>query len=221
MRIEEFRPALEKAASRIGMGVRFSPGATGEALDACERRLGVTFPANVRRFYAAHDGVWVEAPSLIIRPLEELVLAPGGRLSFADFDFQHTLAFAVDAVNEAGEWDIVNAKTGFKVTLTMASFWSNKVFAWVMRQRPIWAEEHPTQVFLGQQDVPEIGSSITDPVEKAFFDMAMAAAVLRWTNGDAPVAGFDLTFFARVVKDLASRKEEVLRVLNGEEPDWL
>ncbi|GMU10147.1 SMI1/KNR4 family protein [Corallococcus caeni] len=141
MRIEEFRPALEKAASRTGMEVRFGPGATQEDLDACERRLGVTFPANVRRFYEAHDGLRVEAPSLVIRPLEELVLAPGGRVSFADFDFQHTVAFAVDAVNAAGEWDLVNAETGFQVTLTMASFWSNKVFAWVIRQRRVWAEE--------------------------------------------------------------------------------
>ncbi|NOK11448.1 SMI1/KNR4 family protein [Corallococcus exercitus] len=155
MRIEEFRPALEKAASRIGMEIHFGPGATQEALDACEQRLGVTFPVSVRRFYAAHDGLRVEAPSLVIRPLEELVLAPGGRLPFADFDFQHTVAFAMGAVNAAGEWDLVNAETGFQVTLTMASFWSNKVFAWVMRQRRIWAEEHLAgarmQVFLGRR----------------------------------------------------------------------
>ncbi|WP_223645482.1 hypothetical protein [Corallococcus sp. EGB] len=59
-----------------------------------------------------------------------------------DFDFQHTLAFNVEAVNEAGAWDIVSAETGFQDTLTMAGFWSNKVFAWVMRQRRIWAEEY-------------------------------------------------------------------------------
>ncbi|NVJ17578.1 hypothetical protein [Myxococcus sp. AM010] len=28
--------------------------------------------------------------------------------------------------------------TGDRVTLTMASFWSNKVFAWVDQRRPIW-----------------------------------------------------------------------------------
>ena len=28
--------------------------------------------------------------------------------------------------------------TGDCVTLTMASFWSNKVFAWVDKRRPIW-----------------------------------------------------------------------------------
>ncbi|MGE6761871.1 SMI1/KNR4 family protein [Corallococcus interemptor] len=165
MRIEEFRPALEKAASEV----RFSPGATPEAIDACERRLGVTFPANVRRFYAVHDGLRVEAPSLVIRPLDALVLAPGGLLPFASFDHEHTVAFAVDAVNEAGEWSIVSAETGFQVTLTMASFWSNKVFAWVKNQRRIWAEERPEEprkdLLVGHEGVGPVLESITDPDE--------------------------------------------------------
>ena len=51
------------------------------------------------------------------------------------------LGFDTRSRNDADPWDIVTVDTGFLVTLTMASFWSNKVLAWVDSRRPVWRRE--------------------------------------------------------------------------------
>ena len=48
------------------------------------------------------------------------------------------LGFDLRRRNDAEQWDILNVDTGFRVTLTMASFWSNKVLAWVDKRRAVW-----------------------------------------------------------------------------------
>ncbi|MDP9372305.1 MAG: hypothetical protein M3Q65_07575 [Chloroflexota bacterium] len=41
------------------------------------------------------------------------------------------------ACNEAGQWDIVALPGGFRVTLTMASFWPSNPWAWIDKGRAI------------------------------------------------------------------------------------
>lgn len=44
-------------------------------------------------------------------------------------------------INEANEWDIINYDTKYVITKTFASFFANKVWAWVDCNKAIWKEE--------------------------------------------------------------------------------
>ena len=62
------------------------------------------------------------------------------RLHFATLNGNEQLYFDVSRINEAKQWDIVTAD-GFRVTLTMASFWSIRMWSWIEKMRPIWQPE--------------------------------------------------------------------------------
>lgn len=105
-----------------------------------ESKLGVNFPEQVKLFYSACNGLKTNDPALEIKSLSELVIEQS-KIEFAVINKQHSLSFDLSGTNDAGQWDIINSKTKFIVTKTMASFWSNKIFAWLDKRRPIWQEE--------------------------------------------------------------------------------
>jgi hypothetical protein len=79
-------------------------------------------------------------PHLEVFSIDDLV-ARNDLIEFAVFDREHHIAFNTLRVNDANEWDIVNAKTGFRLTHTLGSFMANKTWAWIDRQRPVWLDE--------------------------------------------------------------------------------
>lgn len=115
-----------------------APVSEDEMLRA-ERRLGISFPAQVELFYRSFNGLRVDDPQLEVLPVERLNFASPDRLHFATLDGGRPLYFDVSRTNEAEQWDIV-AADDYRVTLSMASFWSNKIWAWVERRRAIWQE---------------------------------------------------------------------------------
>ncbi|AKQ70393.1 hypothetical protein A176_007305 [Myxococcus hansupus] len=120
----------------------FHPPATPGALRALSERLGEPLPPQVEWFWGAHDGLVIQEPRLHILACGQW--APvNGLMHFATFDDTHRLGFDLRRRNEADQWDILNVETGFRVTLTMASFWSNKVLAWVDKRRAVWAPWAP------------------------------------------------------------------------------
>jgi len=115
--------------------------AASEEISEAELRLGVTFPDQVKWFYRACNGLKTFEPALKVLPLAELKIDPESQIEFAVIDNLHALCFDASHVNETGQWDIVNPESSFLVTKTMASFWSNKIFAWLDKHRTIWQEE--------------------------------------------------------------------------------
>ena len=134
-------PRRLERLGREGLGYRIAPGASSEAIEAAERRLGVTFPEQVRRLYGALDGFEVLDPPFKLYSLAELE-RDGPLLEFCLCDHVHRLALDTGAINVAGQWFIVNAQTGYHITYTMASFWSIHMWAWIERCRPIWYDFH-------------------------------------------------------------------------------
>jgi len=118
-----------------------NPALDGE-IARTEQLLGVSFPEQVNNFYRHFNGLRVDVPYLEIFPLERLSYATPERLHFATLDGSQHLYFDVSHINEAEQWDIV-AADGFCLTLTMASFWSNRMWSWIEKQRAIWKEEAP------------------------------------------------------------------------------
>jgi hypothetical protein len=108
-----------------------------------EQRLGVSFPAQVESFYKYYNGLRVDDPQLEILPIERLTFALPNRLHFATVDNNRHLFFDVSAMNAADQWTVVTADD-FQVTLTMASFWSIRMWTWIEKRRPIWVEPWET-----------------------------------------------------------------------------
>lgn len=108
-----------------------------------EQQLGVSFPEQVRSFYLSYNGLRVTDPQLEILSLESLKFTSDEFLRFAILNGGIDLGFDVSKINEADQWNIVS-DNGFLVTLTMASFWSIRMWSWIEKRRAIWLPEQPT-----------------------------------------------------------------------------
>ena len=143
MHLEHFASRFQKLSQQRELNYSLSSPASHEEILNAERRLGVSFPAQVKLFYQNFNGLRIADPQLDVLPLEKLSLAAPNRLHFATVDTNRPLYFDVSYLNEAEQWNIVTADD-YRVTLTMASFWSNKIWAWVEKRRSIWQDESAT-----------------------------------------------------------------------------
>jgi hypothetical protein len=119
-----------------------SPASDSNLADA-EQRLGAQFPKPVRSFYQHYNGLHVDDPRLEIFAVAEITSSSHGLLHFATLDGDRDLHFNTSKLNAAEQWAIVTTD-GFCVTLSMASFWSNRMWSWIEKRRPIWQEERAT-----------------------------------------------------------------------------
>jgi hypothetical protein len=141
MNIEHFILNLEKRSDKYGLNFKVENPASELAIGAFEKRIGTKIPEQVKWFYQKCNGLKVEAPPLEIKSIESLEVDEKGKIVFAIFDKRHRICFDASKTNTAKQWDISNYDTGFIVTFTMASFWANKIFAWLDKKRTIWKEE--------------------------------------------------------------------------------
>jgi len=136
MEIEHF----DKNLKNLNLDYRLNPGATDDEINVVQDRLGINIPEQVWMFYKSMNGLFVEHPRLEIFDLSNLELKDS-KVIFSEFDGKHKIAFSTNTINDAQQWDIVNNETGYCITHSMASFWSNKIWAWLRKNREIWERE--------------------------------------------------------------------------------
>ena len=139
MHLEHIPSRFQNLAGKRELNYSLAAPASDDEMLSAEQRLGVSFPAQVRLFYRSFNGLRVDDPPLEVLSIERLNFAYPNRLHFATLDGSRPLYFDVSHTNEAEQWDIVSADD-YRVTLSMASFWSNKIWAWVEKRRAIWRE---------------------------------------------------------------------------------
>ena len=86
------------------------------------------------------NGFDVENPSIRVLQIENFERVADA-IRFSVIDQVHHLVFDISEINDAGQWTIRNEADGYAVTRTLASFWSNKIWAWIDKRRPIWRQE--------------------------------------------------------------------------------
>jgi len=131
MHLKDFELAFEKRAASSGLEYRIRPPTQEAAIDAAEGFLRVEFPQQLRDFYSVCNGFLVPSPHIEILRIEALNFIRQDLLHFCTIEQCHSLCFDTSHLNEARQWCILDAETNFRVTYTMASFWSNKVWTWV------------------------------------------------------------------------------------------
>jgi hypothetical protein len=59
-----------------------------------------------------------------------------------------------------------------------------------------------------------------DPTLKQFVMFAVTAAIMRYVNGEAPAAPFDMLFLVKTMVALFQQRQNLIRVLSGEDLRW-
>lgn len=140
MRLEQLPSRFNALSQSRELKYSLAGPASAAEIARVEQKLGLSFPEQVELFYRSYNGLRVEEPHLEVLPVERLSLSMPNRLHFATLNGSEHLSFDVSRANEAEQWDIV-AADGFRVTLTMASFWSNRMWSWIEKKRAIWQAE--------------------------------------------------------------------------------
>ena len=140
MRLEQLSSRFSNLSKNRELKYSLGSPASDEEIVRREQEWGLSFPAQVRSFYRSYNGLRVEEPHIEVLPVERLSLSMPDRLHFATLNGREHLYFDVSHINEAEQWDIV-ATDDFRVTLTMASFWSIRMWSWIEKKRPIWLPE--------------------------------------------------------------------------------
>ncbi len=142
MVLEQLRSRFLNLSATSGLKFSLGAPASESEIAAVEQRLGLVMPTQIRSFYLHYNGLKVDDPRVDVFRIEHLVFSLPNRLEFALLGDSH-LYFDVSGINEANQWDIVTTD-GRRVTLTLASFWSNRMWSWIEKRRPICQDEVAT-----------------------------------------------------------------------------
>ncbi len=93
------------------------------------------------KFYSSINGLKTSNPDFEILPIEKWNSAESDLIHFATFDKDLKAYFDTKELNQADSWSIINPKDNYVLTLTMSSFWSNKIWHWIEKKREIWKDE--------------------------------------------------------------------------------
>ncbi len=138
MHLDQVRKRFTALTSTVYL---LNAGACETELRETENRLSLQFPAPVRTFWTFMNGLSVDDPPFEVLPLSKFSV-DAGALVFARCNAEVRVAFDTRVANEAGEWSVINADTGYRITYTMASFWSVHMWTWILKRRPIWFDVH-------------------------------------------------------------------------------
>ena len=138
MNLHDIKINLEKLNTEYSL----EQGASEKEINKAQELIGEKFPEQIIEFYKNCNGFSVNS-KLEVYEINQLKES-GNIIVFAVFNKIHPVGYDISRLNTAGQWDIVNVETKFIITHTMASFLTNKIWAWLLRGREIWAIEKYT-----------------------------------------------------------------------------
>jgi hypothetical protein len=129
----------KKKQGKIDYTINFSEDNVFNEISDIEQ---LQFPQSVVSFYNVVERLKINNPRFFeILPISEIKLLNGKLLCFSIINRSEKICFDTEKLNSAGEWDIVEFKSNYVITKTLSSYISNKLWAWVERDRKIWDEE--------------------------------------------------------------------------------
>ena len=138
--VEEFIKALSKRQSnrKISYVIDTADFNVGNSIE----KLNVSIPKSVESLYSNINGLKINEPRTFeLLRFEEIKIIDDKYLFFAVVNDTVKICFVISHLNTAGEWDIVEFENKYVITKTLASFLTNKVWAWVDRAKTIWKQE--------------------------------------------------------------------------------
>ncbi|PKQ64514.1 hypothetical protein BZG02_06840 [Labilibaculum filiforme] len=112
-----------------------------ETFEQVEKALGISISDKTKEFYRFHNGFKTHQPDFELLRLENWSILENDKIHFATFDKDLKVYFDTKELNQADSWSIINPQDNYVLTLTMSSFWSNKIWHWLKTERQIWKDE--------------------------------------------------------------------------------
>lgn len=106
-----------------------------------EKENSLIIPEKIKEFYQIINGFETKNPLFEMLPLEKWIKNNDGFIHFATFNNCERIGFDTNRLNTANQWTIVNLANRFELTLSMSSFWSNKIWHWLKDQKKIWEDD--------------------------------------------------------------------------------
>ena len=140
MQIEHFIRRLERlSASNNTFEFKLGNRLKVDNFKKIEDSLNIAIPAKVKDFYQVANGLKTINPSFEIVDLNRWT-NDDGIIHFATFDESIKIYFKATELNDAEEWTIFSKYNNYDLTLTISSFWSNKLWHWLEQKHIIWED---------------------------------------------------------------------------------
>ena len=141
MHIEDFIRRLDRiSSSDENFSYSVDKNISLDVVKRVEMKLKINIPEKIKLFYLFLNNLKIKNPDFEIIEIENWILE-NGFINFAIFDSSGIVSFDTRKRNEAEEWDIVNKTIDYQLTMTISSFWSNKIWKWLEQRKPIWTPD--------------------------------------------------------------------------------
>lgn len=138
MHIDHFIGRLDKTRqSKSGFDYKLGKRLELKDFIDVESVLNIKIPERVKDLYLVANGLKTINPDFELMEISYWKVN-SGLIHFATFDNLSKVYFKITELNQAGEWTILNAEDNYEITLTISSFWSNKIWHWIDQNKRIW-----------------------------------------------------------------------------------
>jgi hypothetical protein len=118
------------------------------ALNTIEKPLeniqikGINVPENISTFYLKISSLYICAPRCLelLSPMNFEIIDER-YIWFSTINKVNKICFDFKCLNSAEEWNIIHLDTKYIITQTLSSYITNKIWAWIDRERKIWENE--------------------------------------------------------------------------------
>ncbi len=105
------------------------------------QRTGCQLPSKVKCFYENFNGLVIKEKEFSLYPINALTkIEDSPLIEFCKIQ-DVSICFDTSKLNSAEQWDIIEPEEKYRITLTMASFWSNKIWKWFNKSGEFWTKE--------------------------------------------------------------------------------
>jgi hypothetical protein len=136
-----FQQAIQKRLEENIIHIEYNKGEEISANNGSN--MNFDFPENVLFILKNLKSITINHPRLFyFYSMCDVKILENNYLHFALLNDNQQICFDTSKINSAGEWDIINYENKYLITMTISSFLTNKVWAWIDRGRQIWREEY-------------------------------------------------------------------------------
>ncbi|MDR3237037.1 MAG: hypothetical protein LBT84_00875 [Spirochaetia bacterium] len=139
--IESFISALKNKKERGNIDYQLALNTIEKPLKNIQIK-GINVPENISVFYLKISSLYICTPRCLelLSPMNFEIIDKR-YIWFSTINKVNKICFDFKYLNSAKQWDIINLDTKFLITQTLSSYITNKIWAWIDRERKIWENE--------------------------------------------------------------------------------